>query len=119
MHVEALRDYCLAKKGVTESEPFGPGTLVIKVLTKMFAIIPLDNAETSISLKMDKELVPEWRDKYDAIQPGWHLNKTMWNAVYTTTGAIPKQDIMWLIDHSYNEVIKKMTKKEQALLGSL
>lgn len=35
MSIEQFRDYCLAKKGVTECLPFDDKTLVFRVLTKV------------------------------------------------------------------------------------
>ena len=40
MNVEAFREYCMAKKGTTESFPFDGDTLVFKVLDKMYALVP-------------------------------------------------------------------------------
>ena len=34
MNVETIREYCLSKKGVTESFPFDDVSLVMKVLDK-------------------------------------------------------------------------------------
>ena len=42
MNVEEFRDYCIAKKGVTESFPFDESTLVFKVMGKMFALCSLE-----------------------------------------------------------------------------
>ena len=42
MNVEQFRDYCIAKKGVTESFPFDNDTLVFKVMNKMFALLALE-----------------------------------------------------------------------------
>ena len=39
MNVETVREYCLNKKGVTESFPFDDVSLVVKVMNKMFALI--------------------------------------------------------------------------------
>ena len=50
MNVETIREYCLSKKGVTESFPFDDVSLVMKVMDKMFALIDLEGAN-SISLK--------------------------------------------------------------------
>ena len=36
MNVETIREYCLSKKGVTESFPFDDVSLVMKVMDKMF-----------------------------------------------------------------------------------
>ena len=54
MNVETIREYCLSKKGVTESFPFDDVSLVMKVLDKMFALIDLEGAN-SISLKCDQK----------------------------------------------------------------
>lgn len=44
MNVETVREYCLNKKGVTESFPFDDVSLVVKVMNKMFALIDLEEA---------------------------------------------------------------------------
>ena len=54
MNVETVREYCLNKKGTTESFPFDEVSLVIKVMNKMFALIDLEEAN-HISLKCDPE----------------------------------------------------------------
>ena len=50
MNVETVREYCLNKKGVTESFPFDDVSLVVKVMNKMFALIDLEEAN-HIALK--------------------------------------------------------------------
>jgi predicted DNA-binding protein (MmcQ/YjbR family) len=42
------------------------------------------------------------------------MNKTLWNTVYTD-GSLPRKLLAELIDHSYDEVVKKLPKKTQAL----
>ena len=51
MNVETVREYCLNKKGVTESFPFDDVSLVVKVMNKMFALIDLEEAN-HIALKL-------------------------------------------------------------------
>ena len=53
MNVETIREYCLSKKGVTESFPFDDVSLVMKVMDKMFAIrnVPLNCANIMQALK--------------------------------------------------------------------
>ncbi len=53
MNVEEFRDYCISKKGVTESFPFDETTLVFKVMGKMFALTDVDGFE-SINLKLSQ-----------------------------------------------------------------
>ena len=58
MNIEELREFCLAKKKVTECFPFDEVTLVFKVLDKMFALVSLDrweSGEASINLKCNPE----------------------------------------------------------------
>ena len=47
MDIESFRNYCLAKKGVTEELPFGPDTLVFKVMGKVFTLAALDDGAAS------------------------------------------------------------------------
>jgi predicted DNA-binding protein (MmcQ/YjbR family) len=39
------------------------------------------------------------------------MNKKLWNSVYMDSGAIPHRELRWMVDHSYEEVVKGMTKK--------
>jgi len=111
MDIETFREYCLHKKGVTEELPFGPETLVFKVMGKVFALTSLDTTPFRVNLKMDENIVPEYREKYEDIQPGYHMNKKHWNTVYVGSGAIPGPEVRWLIDHSYEQVVKGLTNK--------
>lgn len=117
MNIESFREYCLSKRGVTESFPFGEDTLVFKVMGKMFALTGLDSSPLSINLKCDPERAIELREEYDAIQPGYHMNKQYWNTV-TCDGSLPEQLLYELIDHSYNEVVKGLSKKLREDLGT-
>lgn len=109
MNVETIREYCLSKKGVTESFPFDETSLVMKVMDKMFCLIDLEGAN-HIALKCDPERAIELREHYDSIEGAYHFNKKYWNNVYFNQDADDKL-IKELVDHSYEEVIKKFTKK--------
>ena len=52
MDIVELREYCISKKGATESFPFGEDTLVFKAGGKIFALVNLDG-DLSINLKCD------------------------------------------------------------------
>jgi len=110
MNIEELRDYCLNLRGTTEEFPFDEVTLVLKVQGKMFALIPLDNPETQISLKCDPERSITLREEYEAIVPAWHFNKKHWNTVkidHSISGIL----LCELINHSYNLVVAGLPKK--------
>lgn len=109
MNIEDLREYCLSKKGVTEGFPFDDVTLVFKVMNKMFAILSL-NSDHGISLKCDPEKAISLREQYPAVRPGYHLNKQLWNSV-ALDGSITDKLFKEWIDHSYQLIVDKLTKK--------
>ncbi|HEX2935436.1 MAG TPA: MmcQ/YjbR family DNA-binding protein [Bacteroidales bacterium] len=114
MDIEKLREYCISKKGVTEEFPFGEDTLVFKVGGQMFALTGL-NEGLSINLKCDPELAVDLRERYPAVQPGYHMNKTHWNTVYIDGSVSDKLVCEW-IDHSYDVVVSKLPKKMREAL---
>lgn len=118
MNIEEYRDYCLSKKGVEETTPFGPDTLVFKVVNKMFSATGMDEERFRINLKCDPEKAVELRARYEDIIPGWHMNKKHWNTVYCEEG-LSDELILELIDHSYDLVVSKLTKKDKEVLKNL
>jgi predicted DNA-binding protein (MmcQ/YjbR family) len=116
MNIEEFRDYCLSKKHVTESFPFDDVTLVFKVVNKMFALSGLEHKPSTVNLKCDPERAIELRDEYNEVIEGFHMNKKHWNTI-TIEGNLPNNFITELIDHSYDLVVKGMTKKIQKELG--
>lgn len=108
--VEKFRAYCLPKKGVTEEFPFGDDTLVYKVMGKIFALTGLNNIQFAINLKCEQEYMQELRSRYAAVQPGYHMNKQHWNTVIVD-GSIPNKEILAMVDHSYEQVVKGLSKK--------
>jgi predicted DNA-binding protein (MmcQ/YjbR family) len=117
MNIEEFRDYCLSKKGVTDSFPFDDTTLVMKVLDKMFALSNLEGP-LSINLKCDPEKATELRELYPSVKPGYHMSKIHWNTI-EMDGSIDLKTIQSWIDDSYNLVVAKMTKKKQEELKEL
>lgn len=118
MNIEAFRELCLAKKGVTEEFPFGPETLVFKVMGKMFALMSLDRLPPQCNLKCDPERAEELREEYDGIiLPGYHMSKKHWNTLFLEQ--LPPQLIVELTTHSYDLVVASLTKKLQKELNNL
>jgi predicted DNA-binding protein (MmcQ/YjbR family) len=110
MNIEELHSYCLTLKGAEETFPFDDTTLVMKVGGKMFALIPLDTVETSISLKCDPEKALQLRDEFPSVRPGYHLSKKHWNTVYMD-GSISEELLkQWIVD-SYELVVAGLPKK--------
>jgi len=109
MDVEAIRAYCLTKKGVEEGFPFGDTTLVIKVGGKIFVLMNLDG-DPSMNLKCDPDRAIDLREENPAIIPGYHMNKKHWNTV-VLDGSLPKRLILEMIDHSYELVFQSLPLK--------
>lgn len=110
MNIESYRDFCLSKPGTSEGMPFDDKVLVFKVMGKMFALTNIDDF-ASVNLKCDPEKAIVLREEYDGlIVPGYHMSKKHWNTI-TTDGSVPDKLITELIDHSYDLVVKSLTKK--------
>ncbi len=112
MDIETIRAYCLAKAAVEESFPFGETTLVFKVMGKIFLLSGLDNPVLQFNVKCDPEKAIEWREQFAAVQPGYHMNKKMWNTV-TVDGSIPGRILRQMIDDSYRLVVLSLPKKSR------
>ena len=115
MNIEDIRTYCLDKKAVAESFPFDSDTLVFKVGKKMFALTGLNHNPLRINLKCNPEKAILLREQYPQITPAFHMNKKHWNSVLLDN-SLPPDLIKELIDHSYELVVKAMTKKERMAL---
>ena len=115
MNVESFRDYCLSRPSATESTPFGPDNIVFKVEGKMFALLALDEVPTAVNLKCDPDQALELRDRYEQVQPGYHMNKRHWNTV-VLDGVIPGKEIQKMIDDSYDLVVQSLPKAKRAKL---
>lgn len=111
MYIDEFRDYCLSKKEVSEDLPFDENTLVFKIAGKIFAITDIDKFE-SINLKCDPEKAEDLRARYNAVQPGYHMNKKHWNTVVNHSDVNDKL-LKEMIDESYNLVIKGLPKKQK------
>jgi predicted DNA-binding protein (MmcQ/YjbR family) len=116
MNIEEFRDYCLSKKYVTECFPFDAHTLVFKVAGKMFSLSGLERSPTQVNLKCNPEKSIMLREEYSDIIEAFHMSKIHWNTVMIESG-LPNNFIKELIDHSYDLVVKGMTKKKQKELG--
>ena len=110
MNIEAFREYCLSKKGVTEEFPFDETTLVFKVMGKMFALTGLDRIPFKVNLKCDPDRALELRESNPDIEPGYHMSKKHWNTV-NFSGSLSTILLQELIDHSYDLVVSGLTKK--------
>jgi predicted DNA-binding protein (MmcQ/YjbR family) len=70
----------------------------------------LDNPVLQFNVKCDPEKAIEWREQFAAVQPGYHMNKKMWNTVIVD-GSIPGRLLRQMIDDSYQLVVMSLPKK--------
>lgn len=115
MDLEALRQYLLGKHGAREGLPFGPDVLVLKVAGKIFALFPFDAIPPRVNLKCDPALALELRERYQAVQPGYHMNKKHWNTVILD-GSLRDAEVRRMIDHSYELVVQGLSRSAKKLL---
>ena len=82
----------------------------------MFALTRLATRPLSVSLKCEPVLAEQLRVTYEAIRPGYHLNKRHWNTV-TVDGSLPDRLILDMIEDSYDLVVDGLPKRVQVELG--
>ncbi|RYG05302.1 MAG: MmcQ/YjbR family DNA-binding protein [Chitinophagaceae bacterium] len=111
MDIETFRTYCLSFPETTEEFPFGPDTLVYKVRGKMFALTDIESF-VSINIKCDPEVAVELRERYPAVQPGYHMSKKHWNTI-EMDGSVPEKLLREWIRNSYDLVVAKLPKKNK------
>ena len=108
---------CCARQGAVEDYPFPDNAAVFKVAVKMFALVSLGLPPGSVSLKCDPDLAVELRGRYPAITAGYHLSKRHWNTVQLD-GSVPDQELIEMIDHSYELVVAGLTRAERNKLST-
>ena len=116
MHIEDLREYCLAKKGTTESFPFDETTLVFKVMNKMFAITDLED-EFSVVIKTHPENYHSMMEEYAAVEQPRYFRGS-WVRVLID-GSIDVRLIKEWIDTSYELIVENLPKKDKIALEEL
>ncbi|MEM6997558.1 MAG: MmcQ/YjbR family DNA-binding protein [Patescibacteria group bacterium] len=107
MTQKELHEILIAYPRVKLEHPFGPEAAVYKVEVgedkKMFALIAEDSDPVRLTLKCDPNLAETLRENYESVMPGYHMNKRHWNTI-VLTGQLDNQQILDLIDHSYQLV---------------
>ncbi len=110
LDAETIRMYCLQKENVTEGFPFGGDVLVFKVNGKMFCLLALSKHPLTFNVKCDPEKAEELRTEFDAVLPGYHMNKKYWNTIMVD-GSIANKLMYGFIDSSYDLVANQKKKK--------
>lgn len=126
MDDKQTRQYLLNKPEALECTPFGPDVWVYKVKNKMFATLALGTGKEKdtqgkmagywcMNLKCDPDHAEAMRTIFDAVIPGYHMNKRLWNTIILD-GTIPSSEIERMIDQSYSLIVKSLKKVEREQL---
>jgi predicted DNA-binding protein (MmcQ/YjbR family) len=115
MDAQHTRDYLLGKPEAWEDYPFGPGPAVFKIRQKMFALLITDKNGARLNLKCDPVQAQMLRDVFEAVKPGYHMNKRHWNTVLLD-GSLPDGEVQRMIDHSYSLVVLGLKVVERKAL---
>jgi predicted DNA-binding protein (MmcQ/YjbR family) len=105
-----LRSHCLAQAESAETFPFGPEVSVFKVGGKMFVLTALGRSPLEVSVKCEPELAVQLRASYEAVRPGYHLNKRHWNTV-TVGDDVPDKLVREMIEDSWDLVVSRLPDK--------
>ena len=115
MNYKSAEKYLLSKPASRKDFPFGPDVAVFKVKNKMYATLSMNKNTANMNLKCDPYRAAALRDVYDAVIPGYHMNKLHWNTVILDA-SIAQNEIKKMIDHSYALVVNGLKKVEKNAL---
>lgn len=102
--------------GTNLKYPFDPDLPVLFVGSKMFALLGKTGEYESVNLKADPEEAWLLRQQYaGSVLPGYHMNKKHWNTV-VLDGAVPDDEVLVMLEQSYQLAWSKLTKREKELL---
>ncbi|MGL1891306.1 MAG: MmcQ/YjbR family DNA-binding protein [Spirochaetaceae bacterium] len=107
-----VMEYFDSLKGSELTYPFDNVTEVYKVGGKMFGLIGEADGNLRINVKGDPEDNLILRNLFDAIIPGYHMNKTHWVSLMID-GTLEDDLIKRLISESYDIVFNKLSKKDR------
>lgn len=116
MEAEDILDYCLAKPGAWLDHPFGPIPDCVKVGRRLFAQLYPKPKDYKITLNCDRMTADFYRQLYPGtVIPGYHcppVQRPYFNTIWLN-GTVPDGELRRMIDHAYDVVLHKHTKKEQ------
>lgn len=86
---------------------------MMKVGGKVFRLVPLSAAPSSVNLKCKSKRALELREGYAGIRPGYHQNKRHWNTV-DLDGSVENDVVRGLIHDSYDLVVARVPHAARA-----
>lgn len=115
MNTVKAKRYLLSKPEAIVDFPFGPEVAVLKVQGKMFATLSANDDGANMNLKCDPDEAVMLRDIFEAVVPGYHMNKRHWNTIIFDN-SIPNGEIERMIDNSYALFVKGLPRAKRTAL---
>ncbi len=81
----------------------------------MFCLASLDSVPLSFNVKCLPDVAEELRAEYDAVKPGYHMNKQHWNTV-VVDGSLQVNRLKEFIDWSYDLISAKPKSKKKPMI---
>jgi len=110
---DELLDYCLAKPGAWQDQPW-EDDVVVKVGPKIFAFFGVEpNPTVGVKCGASREAADEWLLRYPgdaSVMP--YIGRSGWNSL-RLGGAIPDDELLEAVDGSYDTVVSKLPKKDR------
>ncbi len=116
MNKDTIEKYLGGFTGSEQSFPFGPEALVFKVMGKMFALVSQGDDIPRVTLKCDPADGAHLVGHFDAVVPGYYMNKKHWITI-SLTGELPEELLTDLARGSYERVVKALSKKDREKLN--
>lgn len=111
MTPDDVLDYCLAKPGAWQDEPW-EGDVVAKVADKIFAFVG-DGSSVGVKCGSGRDDADEWLVRYpDDARLMAYIGRSGWNTL-AVGGAIPDEEIREAIDTSYSLVVSRLPRKRR------
>ncbi len=108
--------HCLAKPGAWQDEPW-EGDVVAKVGDKIFAFLGGGDG-VGIKCGSNREEADELVDTYpEDVSKMAYIGRSGWNTV-RLGGAVPDDEILELIDTSYETIVAKLPKSKRPTISN-
>jgi len=112
-----LISFCLTFPAAYEDYPFDDVTddhawavMRHRANKKSFALIYERHGKLCVNLKCEPMEADFLRKVFADVTPAYHMNKTHWNTV-TIGGDVPEEDVMGMIERSYDLIKPKLSKR--------
>lgn len=114
MNYDEVMRYCLAKPGAVRDEPWEDDP-VAKVGGKIFAFF--GGGRLGVKCAATADAAAEWRLRYpDTVSVMPYIGRYGWNTV-ELNGTVPDEEIIELIDSSYDAVVARLPKSKRPPVG--